>query len=248
MTALLQEWIPYLEETYNLGGSGDNRFLAGHSSGGWTAMWLQVQNPDTFGGAWVLAPDPLDFHFFQTCDLYEENANMYVDTEETDRPIARMGPKPILFAKKFVAMDDVLKDGGQISSFEAVFSPKGEDGRPVKMFDRETGAVIPEVVEYWKQYDIRNYLENNWETVAPKISGKINIIAGGMDTFYLEGAVVSMDDFFKSKDFDAMVRVIENGDHGAVFRTTVIREIDEFVAQKLDLPNIQNKTAKPKDD
>jgi hypothetical protein len=45
-----------------------------------------------------------------------------------------------------------------------------------------------------------------------------------------------------------MVRVIENGDHGSVFRTTVIREIDDYIAQKLDLPNIQNKTAKPKDD
>jgi hypothetical protein len=141
-------------------------------------------------------------------------------------------------------MDDVLKDGGQISSFEAVFSPRGIDGRPVAMFDRETGAIIPEVVEYWKQYDIRKYLEDNWETLSPKLSGKINIIAGGLDTFYLEDAVIQLHAFFKEKDFDAMVRVIENGDHGSVFRTTVIREMDAFIAEKLALPNIQNKTAK----
>jgi hypothetical protein len=248
MTALLEEWIPYLEETYNLGGCEENRFLAGHSSGGWAAMWLQVNNPDMFGGAWVLAPDPLDFHYFRTCDLYAEGANMYVDEEGTKKPIARRGTTPILFATDFVAMDDVLKDGGQISSSEAVFSPKGEDGRPVTMFDRETGAVIPEVVEYWKQYDIRTYLEDNWETVSPKLAGKLNIIAGGADTFYHEEAVIQLDKYFKTKEFDAMVRVIENGDHGSVFRTTVIREIDDYIAQKLDLPNIQNKTAKPKDD
>lgn len=248
MTALLEEWIPYLEETYNLGGCEENRFLAGHSSGGWAAMWLQVNNPDMFGGAWVLAPDPLDFHYFRTCDLYAEGANMYVDEEGTKKPIARRGTTPILFATDFVAMDDVLKDGGQISSSEAVFSPKGEDGRPVTMFDRETGAVIPEVVAYWKQYDIRTYLEDNWETVSPKLAGKINIIAGGADTFYHEEAVIQLDKYFKTKEFDAMVRVIENGDHGSVFRTTVIREIDDYIAQKLDLPNIQNKTAKPKDD
>ncbi|MGY8752342.1 MAG: alpha/beta hydrolase-fold protein [Phycisphaerales bacterium] len=246
MTALLEEWIPYLEETYNLGGSGDKRFLAGHSSGGWTALWLQVKYPDFFGGAWALAPDPIDFHYFQTCDLYEENANMYVDAAGTDRPIARMGAKPVLFAKDFVAMDDVLKDGGQISSFEAVFSPKGTDGRPMHMFDRATGAVIPEVADYWKQYDIRIFLEENWETLAPKLSGKINIIAGGMDTFYLEDAVIAMNEFFEAKEFDAMVRVMEGGDHGSVFRAMVIREMDEYIAQKLGLLNIQEKASKPK--
>jgi hypothetical protein len=248
MTALMSEWIPYLEKRYNLGGSSERRFLAGHSSGGWAAMWLQVQNPQFFGGAWALAPDPLDFHYFQTSDLYAEDANIFVDSDGTQRPIARNGPQSVLFAKDFVAMDDVLKDGGQISSFEAVFSPKGEDGRPVQMFDRETGAVIPEVVEHWKQYDIRKYLEDNWETLAPTLSGKINIIAGGLDTFYLENAVITLNEFFKSKEFDAMVRVIENGDHGSVFRTAVIREMDEYIAQKLRLPNIQNKTTKPAND
>ena len=245
MTALMQEWIPYLESTYNLGGEAEKRFLAGHSSGGWAAMWLQVKNPEFFGGAWPLAPDPLDFHHFQTVDLYADGANMYVDEEGNDRPIARNGHTPVLFAKDFVAMDDVLKDGGQIGSFEAVFSPKGEDGRPAAMFDRETGDVIPEVVEHWKQYDIRKYLEDNWETLSPKLAGKLNIVAGGLDTFYLEDAVIQLDKFFTAKEFDASVRVIENGNHGSVFRTSVVREIDESIAQKLALPNVQNKAAKP---
>lgn len=246
MDALIQEWIPYLEETYNLGGGEENRFLAGHSSGGWAAMWLQVQNPNYFGGAWALAPDPIDFHFFQTVDLYEDGANMFVDSHGVDRPIARSGEDPFLYANKFVAMDDVLKDGGQISSFEAVFSPRGEDDRPVQMFNRETGAVNSEVAEFWKRYDIRKYLEDNWETLAPKLSGKLNIVAGGLDTFYLEGAVISMQEFFEEKNFDAMIRVLEGGDHGSVFRATVVREMDEFIAQKLCLPNIQNKASKPK--
>jgi len=70
MTALITEFIPFLEEKYNLGGSGEKRFLAGHSSGGWSSLWLQIQNPDFFNGAWALAPDPVDFHYFQTADLY----------------------------------------------------------------------------------------------------------------------------------------------------------------------------------
>ena len=197
MTALLNEWIPYLEETYNLGGSGDNRFLAGHSSGGWTAMWLQVKNPNFFGGAWALAPDPIDFHYFRTADLYAEDANMYVDAEGNERPIARAGTTPILWARGFSAMDDVMKDGGQIGSFEWVFSPKGEDGRPVQMFNRETGKVNKTVIEHWKKYDIRLILEENWESLSPQLVDKINIIAGGLDTFYLEEAVIQLQSFFK---------------------------------------------------
>jgi hypothetical protein len=246
MTALIEEFIPYLEKTYNLGGSGEKRFLAGHSSGGWSSMWLQVQNPDFFNGVWSLAPDPLDFHYFQTPDLYAENANMYTDENGEERPLGRRGITPVLFSRGFIAMDDVIKDGGQIGSFEWVFSPKGEDGRPAQMFDRETGAVNPEVVEYWKQYDIRKILEDNWDELSPKLAGKINIIAGGIDTFYLEQPVIEMKKMFEEKEFDAMVRVMENGDHGAVFRTTVIREIDDFIAEKLSLPNIQNKKTQSK--
>jgi hypothetical protein len=246
MDALIKEWIPYLEETYNLGGSEEKRFLAGHSSGGWAALWLQVQNPDFFGGAWALAPDPIDFHYFQTVDLYEDGANMYVDAQGIDRPIARMGQEPFLFTNKFVAMDDVLKDGGQIGSFEAVFSPKGQDGRPVHMFNRKTGAVNEEVVEFWKRYDIRKYLEDNWERIAPKLAGKINIVAGEFDTFYLESAVISIQEFFASKDFDALVRVMENGDHGSMVRGIMMREMDDSIAKKLQLPNIQRKAEKPR--
>ncbi len=245
MTALLEEFIPYLEKEYNLGGSGNNRFLAGHSSGGWAALWLQVQNPDFFNGAWALAPDPLDFHYFQTVDLYEEGANMFVDSEGNERPLGRMGTTPVLFTRGFTAMDDVLKDGGQMASFEAVFSPKGSDGRPAQMFNHETGVVNPEVVEHWKKYDIRQLLENNWDAIAPKLKNKINIIAGGLDTFYLEKPVIELKTFFLEHGFDSNIEVLENGDHGSVFKTTTLRKMDAFIAAKLNLPNNQKEEVGP---
>ena len=111
------------------------------------------------------------------------------------------------------------------------------------MFNRVTGAVNPEVVEHWKQFDIRKYLENNWDTLSPKLAGKINIIAGGLDTFYLELSVNALQDFFESKKFDVMVRVLEGADHGKVFN--VIREIDESIAKRLNLPHLQFKALKP---
>lgn len=245
MTALITEFIPFLEEKYNLGGSGEKRFLAGHSSGGWSSLWLQIQNPDFFNGAWPLAPDPVDFHYFQTADLYAENANLYVDNQGVERPTARQGETPVLWTRGFTAMDDVIKDGGQIGSFEWVFSPRGIDGRPIPMFNHKTGEVDKEVAKYWQRYDIRKYLEDNWETLSPKLANKINIIAGGLDTFYLEQAVIELSAFFEEKNFDAMVRVIENGNHGDVFRTSVIREIDEYIAKRLNLTRNQSKKSTP---
>jgi len=109
----------------------------------------------------------------------------------------------------------------------------------MKMFDRKTGAIIPEVVEHWKQYDIRRYLEEHWETLSPKLAGKINIIAGSIDTFYLEGAVIALRDYFKEKNFDASVQVMEGWDHGGVFRTSTLRGMDEWFARRLHLINKQ---------
>ena len=239
MRALMDEFIPFLEEKYNLGGSPEKRYLSGHSSGGWASLWLLVQNPEFFSGVWSLAPDPIDFNNFQTANLYSENGNMLFYKDGSPRPSARRGEEAILFAPEFVSMDDTLLDGGQIGSFEWAFSPQGENGRPLKMFNRETGSVIPEVVEYWKRYDIRNFLEEHWNELAPKLSGKINIIAGGLDTFYLEQPVIDLGEFFASKNFDAMIRVIEGGNHGAVFRASVIVEMDEWFAKRLGLVNNQ---------
>jgi len=239
MTALISEFIPYLEKTFNIGGSPSHRYLAGHSSGGWTALWLQVKNPDFFGGAWPLAPDPIDFHYFQTLDVYADNANMYTDEAGNLRPLARNGTTPTIFSKNFTAMDDVIKDGGQIGSFEWVFSPRGDDGRPRHMFNRETGAVVPEVASHWRQYDIRHVLESNWEELSPKLAGKLHIIAGELDTFYLVEAVIELQEFFEEKNFDASILVIEGGDHGTVMRPKTIREMDETIASNLGLVNQQ---------
>ena len=56
--ALTGELIPDLEKRYRMDGNAGGRFLNGHSSGGWAALWLQVTYPKLFGGAWATSPDP----------------------------------------------------------------------------------------------------------------------------------------------------------------------------------------------
>ena len=71
--------------------------LNGHSSGGWSSLWLQVTYPDVFGGTWSTSPDPVDFRDFQRINLYAAGENMFRDRAGKRRPIARMGAMPALY-------------------------------------------------------------------------------------------------------------------------------------------------------
>ena len=92
--------------------------------------------------------------------------------------------------RDFTQLEAVLGDyGGQEASFDWVFSPRGQDGRPEPMFDRVTGEVNPEVAAYWRDhYDIAFRLARDWPGLKPDLDGKIHVIVGTADTFYLDGA------------------------------------------------------------
>ena len=60
--ALTTEFIPLLENKYRCNGA---RLLTGHSSGGWTVLWLQTHYPNVFDGCWASSPDPVDFRSFK---------------------------------------------------------------------------------------------------------------------------------------------------------------------------------------
>ena len=68
--ALIEEFIPYLEKNFPMIAEPAARLLNGHSSGGWSSLWLQVTYPDFFGGTWSTSPDPVDFRDFQRIDIY----------------------------------------------------------------------------------------------------------------------------------------------------------------------------------
>jgi len=82
-----------------------------------------------------------------------------------------------------------MGEGGQIRSFEYVFSDRGEDGLPVPLFDRKTGAINHEVAKTWKKYDIRLILTENWQFLKNDLEGKLHVYGGEKDQFFLEGPV-----------------------------------------------------------
>jgi hypothetical protein len=227
--ALVEELIPFIEKKYRGLGTADARFVTGHSSGGWSSLWLQVAYPDVFGGVWSLSPDPVDFHDFQRIDLTRPGANLYTDADGKPRPLARTGGKPVLYFKPFSDMEAVMGHGGQLASFEAVFSPRGPDGRPRQLWDRKDGSVDPETARAWEKYDIRLKIEREWKTLGPKLAGKLHVYTGADDTFYLEGAVRLLQQSLKDLGSDAVVEVVPGKDHGSL----VDRKMRERISQEM---------------
>jgi len=211
-TAFVEEFLPAFDKTFRSVPEPTARFLNGHSSGGWSSLWLQISHPDDFGGVWSTAPDPVDFRDFQRIDIYRPGENMYVDRDGKERPLARMNGEVALLYRNFDAMEQVLGPGGQLHSFEAVFSPRGEDGKPRLLWNRKTGEVDPAVAEDWKKYDIRLLLENDSQ-LRDKLAGKIHVIMGEEDTFYLEGATRLLKQSLEKLGSDAVVELVPERTH-----------------------------------
>jgi len=211
--ALITELIPAFDRKYRTIAKPAARFLTGHSSGGWSSLWLQVTYPDKFGGTWSTAPDPVDFRDFQRINLYQPGENMYVDAKGERRPLARVRGRVILWYKDFAEMERVLGYGGQLHSFEAVFSPQGKDGNPLPLWDRKTGKINTDVAKTWKKYDIRLILERNWKTLGPKLKGKLHVFMGDRDTFYLEGATRRLKESLEKLSNDPVVEIHRGKNH-----------------------------------
>jgi S-formylglutathione hydrolase FrmB len=224
--ALVEELIPYIEKTFPAIADPRARLVNGHSSGGWSSLWLQVTYPDTFGGVWSTSPDPVDFRDFQRIDLYAKDANMFRDPAGNRRPLARMRYRAVLFYDSFSRMEDVIGDGGQLHSFEAVFSPLASNRSPRQLWDRATGAVDPETAGAWEAYDIHLVLERNWRSLAPKLLGKLHVVTGGVDTFYLEGAVKLLKESLEALGSDAVVEIVPDRDHGNLLDAALAERFD----------------------
>jgi hypothetical protein len=188
-------------------GTPESRFLDGCSTGGWVSLALQLFYPDFFGGCFSYSPDPVDFENFQLINIYRDE-NAFINEHGLPSPSSReISGEPVVSQKDFIQFENVLgwndtytTSGGQFSAFTALYSPKGEDGLPKPLFDPQTGEIDLEVAEHWRKYDLKHYVETNWETLGPKIQGKVWIWMGDMDEFYLNPALRAFDEMLQKKD------------------------------------------------
>ncbi len=201
--AIMEELIPALESRFRMIPEGDARLLAGGSTGGWEALAMQIYYPDDFGGAWGWCPDAVDFNYHQIINVYEDDNAYYTNNEwhQVERPNARSFDGNIRSTVRQenymeLATGSNSRSGGQWAIWEAVYGPVGENGYPQPIWDAETGAIDKETAAYWKEnYDLHEQLRSRWETLGPKLVGKLHIATGDMDSYYLDNAVYLMEEF-----------------------------------------------------
>ncbi len=198
--AVTQELIPAVERLYRGIGQPYARVLDGGSTGGWVSFALQVLYPDLFNGTWTSSPDPLDFRAYQLIDIYKDK-NAYVNAYGFERPSERTLTGETHYTMRHEVQtenvrgdgDSYVFSGGQWGAWNAVFSPRGADGKPVLLWNPKTGVIDPDVAEQWKKYDMRLYMEAHWKTLAPKLRGKIHLWVGDADNYFLNNAVHLLD-------------------------------------------------------
>lgn len=219
-TALTTELIPHLESRYRMDAKASGRLLTGHSSGGWASLWLQTRYPKLFGGAWASSPDSSDFRDFNGVNLYAPQANVFHKADGSAFPLVRDQGKVLGTFEQFAKLERVLGSyGGQLASLEWVFSPRGQDGAPQPVFNRDTGAVDPAVVAYWRDhFDISYLTQRDWPRLKPDLDGKIRLIIGTADTFYLEGSAYKYKAMLDGLNAKTDFRFLEGKTHFDVYQ------------------------------
>jgi len=200
--AFVDELIPYLERDFRMIPEAWARVLAGGSTGGWEALAIQIFNPDDFGGTWGWCPDPVDFHYYQIVNVYEDDNAYFTGTEwvKVERPNARRPDGNVTstirqenYYERAVGPNG--RSGGQWAIWEAIFSPVGPDGYAAPIWDRVTGEIDHQVAAHWTEnWDLTHHLVENWSRIGGSLAGKIHVATGDMDSYYLNNAVELMEE------------------------------------------------------
>lgn len=203
--AITYELIPHIEKEFRGIGQEWSRFLYGGSTGGWEALAVQVKYPEEYNGCFAACPDPIDFRAYCLTNIYEDKNAYYYESEHKSLEVP--GHRDYLghlttSVREYNHLELVLgtksRSGQQWDIWEATYSPQGDDGYPVRLWDKMSGDIDPEVAEYWKEnYDLRHILERDWSKLGEKLRGKIHIYCGDMDNYYLNNAVYLMEDFLE---------------------------------------------------
>jgi pimeloyl-ACP methyl ester carboxylesterase len=254
--ALTTELIPALEQRFALIPTPSARLLRGHSSGGWSTLWLALTYPEVFGGCWSSAPDPVDFRRFQLVDIYEQPNFYYRPGGAPGNPDDELvsyvkGGQKRMSIRQENMMEEVLgpdnTSAQQWDSWFAAFGPKDDRGRVAALFDPATGVIDHALARHYRAYDIGHLLRSDPKKYLPIFRDRVRLVVGDEDSFSLHEAVRLLKadleklglkpDLRKQHPPEAADQgyiVIAPGyDHGTVLGAPEVRKFDEQIVRHL---------------
>lgn len=250
--ALTRELIPAIDEAFQTIDAPSARLLRGHSSGGWSVIWLMLNWPDVFGGAWSSSPDPVDFSSFQAVDIYTE-ANMYRREDKSRDKANEIVWIPSykdehgnvgMTIRQENRMEEVLgpsnTSGQQWDSWLAVFGPRTDRGTPADLFDPKTGVIDRGIAKRYEKYDIVRRLRSDRATYGPILKDRLRLIVGEMDNYDLDVAVGKLKaeldqlSFAGSGSPAGYITIVPGKDHSNIFDTPEMDAIEWQMLRELE--------------
>ncbi|EOA89449.1 hypothetical protein ACJQWK_09495 [Exserohilum turcicum] len=198
--AINEELIPYIEEHFRTIRAPYARIQDGGSTGGWGSIANVIYRPDLFGACFSSYPDSLDFHRHQDIELYSA-ANAYQRADGSFVPSIRTHENGTEVILATVAQENhweltfgtASRSFNQWDIWNAVFGVQGYNNYPLEPWDKVTGEIYPEAVEYWKPFDLSHYVVTNFNSsrkLGTALAGRIFIYVGTWDNYFLNEGVV----------------------------------------------------------
>lgn len=234
-SALIGELIPALESRYPLIPAADARIVTGHSSGGWSSVWLAVTHPEVFGACFAGSPDPVEFRAFQKVNLYQDH-NFYIDASGKEIASNEQRGASLMTIRQENQWEEVRgpdnTSGQQWDSWQAVFGPRNERGRPAALFDPATGVIDRDIAETYRRFDVGERLASDPDRLGPVFRDRVRIIVGGDDEWNLSAAVALLRDRLAMMGHPmdgaasfGRINIVPGADHGTVTQSPVYRAI-----------------------
>ena len=239
--AINDELIPHIEKTFNTIQAPYARIQEGGSTGGWESAASLIYRPDLFGACFSSYPDSLDFHRHQDIELYTAK-NAYIRANGSFVPSIRTfvnGTEKVLATVASenhweLTFGTASRSSNQWDIWNAVFGVQGYNNYPLEPWDKVTGEIYPEAVEYWKPFDLSNYITSNWNTsrnLGKNLAGRIFVYVGSWDNYYLNEGVM---EFQKRTDVIggagwANVTILPEKPHGGNYQSREIWNYLEFL-------------------
>ncbi|KAK5737002.1 hypothetical protein LTR17_006963 [Elasticomyces elasticus] len=240
--ALNDELLPYLEKTFNMISAPYARVQDGGSTGGWESIANTIFRPDLFGVCFSSYPDSLDFHRHQAIPLYSVD-NAYTLPSGENITSIRENINGTLTNVTAVLQENhwELTFGTSSRSqlqwdvWNAVFGAQGYNNYPLEPWDKVTGEVFHEAVEYWKPMDLGMHVATNWDNelnLGKALAGRIFVYVGSWDNYFLNLGVLEFQKTVDAKGGAgwANITVLEEQPHGGNYQRREIWNYLDLVA------------------
>jgi hypothetical protein len=155
----------------------------------------------------------VDFRRFGLINAYEDDNAFVMPHREWILPeryfIRIHDGQPEFTVRQESQMEAVAGSHGRsaldLGGYNSVWGPVGDDGYayPKPLWDFMTGKIDHQVARCMRDhdYDLRYYLQNNWQKIRPSLVGKIHLICGDMDDYYSNLAVYLLENLLKTRNY-----------------------------------------------